>query len=123
MGSPYAGLFPPGTDLCQVPSGQPPPGHLPDFDAVGLKPLIISLSVIFTTIATIFGLGRLFVNLRKLQWSDRRFFSTLITLGKCTVISLLTSTLFLVFVLFVILLNIGYTVVLIVRKSYPAGTS
>ncbi|KAI0196597.1 hypothetical protein EV127DRAFT_466139 [Xylaria flabelliformis] len=94
MSSPYAGLFPPGTDLCQVPSGKPPvEGQLPDFGAQGLRPLVVSLSVIFTTIAVVFGLGRLFNNLRKLQWSD-------------------------LFVLFVILLNIGYTVVLIVYAKY-----
>ncbi|TGJ79028.1 hypothetical protein E0Z10_g9731 [Xylaria hypoxylon] len=93
MGSPYAALFPPGTDLCQVPSGQPPEGQAPDFGAEGLKPVVISLSVILTTIAVAFGLGRLFVNLRKLQWSD-------------------------LFVLFVILLNIGYTVVLIIYSRY-----
>ncbi|KAI1266268.1 hypothetical protein F5Y18DRAFT_25071 [Xylariaceae sp. FL1019] len=93
MVSPYADLFPPGTDLCQVPSGQPPAGHVPNFEAEGLRPLIISLSVIFTTIAVVFGLGRLFVNLRKLQWSD-------------------------LFVTFSILLNIGYTVVLIVFSRY-----
>jgi hypothetical protein len=76
MGSPYADLFPPGTDLCQVPSGQPPAGQVPDFGAQGLRPVVVSLGVIFTTIAVVFGLGRLFVNLRKrkLQWSDRRFF-------------------------------------------------
>ncbi|KAI1151988.1 hypothetical protein F4825DRAFT_421127 [Nemania diffusa] len=93
MDSPYAGLFPPGTDLCQVPSGQPPAGQLPDFNTPGLKPLVISLSVILTTIAVVFGLGRLFVNLRKLRWSD-------------------------LFVLFVIILNIGYTVVLIIHSRY-----
>ncbi|KAI3322058.1 hypothetical protein HD806DRAFT_500871 [Xylariaceae sp. AK1471] len=93
MGSPYADLFPPGTDLCQVPSGQPPAGQVPNFGAQGLKPVVISLSIILTTIAVVFGLGRLFVNRRKLQWSD-------------------------LFVLFVILLNIGYTVVLIVYSRY-----
>ncbi|KAI1746683.1 hypothetical protein F4782DRAFT_523817 [Xylaria castorea] len=93
MGSPYASLFPPGTDLCQVPSGQPPAGQVPDFGAQGLQPLVIALSVILTTIAVVFGLGRLFVNLRKLQWSD-------------------------LFVLFIILLNIGYTVVLITYSRY-----
>ncbi|KAI0964997.1 hypothetical protein F4678DRAFT_476949 [Xylaria arbuscula] len=79
MGSPYAGLFPPGTDLCQVPSGQPPAGHIPDFGTRGLKPVVISLSVILTTIAIVFGF---------------------------------------VFVFFVILLNIGYTVVLIIYSRY-----
>ncbi|KAI1359765.1 hypothetical protein F5Y08DRAFT_68890 [Xylaria arbuscula] len=93
MGSPYADLFPPGTDICQVPSAQPPAGQLSDFENQGLKPVIVSLSVIFTTIAVVFGLGRLFVNLRKLQWSD-------------------------LFVFLVILLNIGYTVVLIVYSRY-----
>ncbi|KAI0147061.1 hypothetical protein GGR57DRAFT_477777 [Xylariaceae sp. FL1272] len=93
MVSPYADLFPPGTDICQVPSGQPPSGQVPNFDAEGLRPLVISLSVIFTTVAIVFGLGRLFVNLRKLQWSD-------------------------LFVTFAILLNIGYAVVLIVYSRY-----
>ncbi|KAI1130988.1 hypothetical protein F5Y10DRAFT_234394 [Nemania abortiva] len=93
MGSPYAGLFPPGTDICQVPSGQPPEGQVPNFSAQGLRPLVISLGLIFTITAVVFGLGRLFVNRRKLQWSD-------------------------LFVLFAILLNIGYTVVLIVYSRY-----
>ncbi|KAI1423134.1 hypothetical protein F5Y12DRAFT_556841 [Xylaria sp. FL1777] len=93
MSSPYAGLFPPGTDLCQVPSGKPPPGEIPNFNAQGLKPVVVALSVILTTIAVVFGFGRLFVSIRKLIWSD-------------------------LFVLFVILLNIGYTVVLIVYSRY-----
>ncbi|KAI1324710.1 hypothetical protein F5Y16DRAFT_380143 [Xylariaceae sp. FL0255] len=96
MSSPYAALFPPGTDICQVPSGSPPAGQVVNFNAQGLRPLVIALGVILTTIAVMFGLGRLFVNLvnlRKRQWSD-------------------------LFVLFVILLNIGYAVVLIAYSRY-----
>ncbi|KAI0423476.1 hypothetical protein F5Y09DRAFT_241116 [Xylaria sp. FL1042] len=65
-----ADLFPPGTDLCQLPSGAPPNGQLSNFSDPGLKSVIITISVILTTIATTFGLGRLFINLKRLTWTD-----------------------------------------------------
>ncbi|KID97608.1 hypothetical protein MAJ_06480, partial [Metarhizium majus ARSEF 297] len=63
-------LVPPETDFCQLPSGVPPDGLVPDFSNASLKPVIISVSVILTTVATVFGLGRLYVNARKFTWSD-----------------------------------------------------
>ncbi|KAI4861985.1 hypothetical protein F4820DRAFT_431969 [Hypoxylon rubiginosum] len=68
--SSVAALFPPGTDLCKIPGGTPPVGQLPNFDDPGLKPVVISVGVILTTIAVVFGLGRIYVNLRKLVLSD-----------------------------------------------------
>ncbi|KAI1465379.1 uncharacterized protein F4812DRAFT_438491 [Daldinia caldariorum] len=69
MGSPLDAL-PPGTDLCQLPTGNPPPGQSSDLTSSDLKSLTISLSVILATIAVIFGLGRLYVNIRKLTMGD-----------------------------------------------------
>ncbi|KAI1177769.1 hypothetical protein F4777DRAFT_540284 [Nemania sp. FL0916] len=88
-----AGIFPPGTDLCQIPIGVPPDGQKPDFNDVGLKSLTISFSVILTTIAIAFALGRLFANIRKLGLSD-------------------------LFVLFAAIANIIYAVFLIVYAKY-----
>ena len=62
--------LPPGTDLCQVPTAIAPPGQSSDLNSTDLKSLTISLSVILTTIAVIFGLGRLYVNFRKLAVGD-----------------------------------------------------
>ncbi|KAK6949237.1 hypothetical protein Daesc_009311 [Daldinia eschscholtzii] len=62
--------LPPGTDLCQVPTGIAPPGQSSDLNSTDLKSLTISLSLILTTIAVIFGLGRLYVNFRKLAVGD-----------------------------------------------------
>lgn len=68
-----ANLFPPGTDLCQIPIGVPPKGQAPDFNDVGLKSLTIAFSVILTAIAIAFAFGRLVANARKLGLSDREF--------------------------------------------------
>lgn len=62
-------LFPPGTDLCTIPSGTSPDGKI-DFSVTGLRSLTISLVVILTTLAVIFGLSRLYTNFRKYTWSD-----------------------------------------------------
>ncbi|KAJ2996333.1 hypothetical protein NUW58_g1005 [Xylaria curta] len=78
MGS-LADLFPPGTDLCQLPSGSPPLGQAPDFDDVGLRSLTIAFSVILTTIAITFALGRLFANHKKLGLSDLFVFLAALT--------------------------------------------
>ncbi|KAI1498629.1 hypothetical protein F5X99DRAFT_317494 [Biscogniauxia marginata] len=76
--SSLADLFPPGTDLCQLPSGNPPAGQSPNFHDPGLRSLTISISVILTTIAVVFGLGRLYVNLQRFAWSDLFVFITIL---------------------------------------------
>lgn len=65
-------LFPPGTDLCALPSGLSPDGTY-NFSDTGLRTLTISFSVILTTLAVIIGLGRLYANFRKYGWSDREW--------------------------------------------------
>ncbi|KAF2963759.1 hypothetical protein GQX73_g9811 [Xylaria multiplex] len=93
-----AGLFPPGTDLCQIPSGTPPSGQVPNFDDPGLKAVTISISVVLTTITVVISLGRLHANLRKPSWTDWDL---------------------LVFVLLAMVLNIAVTVVMIICKPIP----
>lgn len=67
-----ADLFPPGTDLCQLPSGYPPEGQTPNFvNPPSQRDLTIGLSVSLTAPATVFTLGRLYGNARKkLTWLD-----------------------------------------------------
>ncbi|KAI1149341.1 hypothetical protein F4825DRAFT_453573 [Nemania diffusa] len=48
-------LFPPGTDLCQIPIGVAPHGQAPSFNDAGLKYLTISLSVILNAISITFA--------------------------------------------------------------------
>ncbi|KAI8962020.1 hypothetical protein F5Y11DRAFT_324380 [Daldinia sp. FL1419] len=62
--------LPPGTDLCKIPAGIPPPGKSSNLDSTYLANLLISLGIIITTIAVVFGLGRLYVNFRKLTVGD-----------------------------------------------------
>ncbi|KAI1160128.1 hypothetical protein F5B18DRAFT_541720 [Nemania serpens] len=88
-----ANLFPPGTDLCQIPIGVPPNGQAPDFDDVGLRSLTIAFSVILTAIAIAFAFGRLVANARKLGLSD-------------------------LFVLFAAIANIIYAVFMIIYVKY-----
>ncbi|KAI1740235.1 hypothetical protein F4680DRAFT_465973 [Xylaria scruposa] len=67
----YKGLsslseFPPGTDLCQIPGASAPLGV--QFRLNGpnpLKPATIAISVVFTILGVIFGLGRVYANIRK----------------------------------------------------------
>ncbi|KAK8044791.1 hypothetical protein PG993_004815 [Apiospora rasikravindrae] len=73
-----ADLFPPGTDLCQIPSGQPPPGVIPNFNDPGLRVVIITISVISTAIAAMFGICRLLNNIRKLTVSDAFVFLAIV---------------------------------------------
>ncbi|KAK7943322.1 uncharacterized protein PG986_012435 [Apiospora aurea] len=73
-----ADLFPPGTDLCQIPSGQPPPGVVPNFNDPGLRVVVITISVITTTIAAVFGICRLLNNIRKLTVSDAFVFLAIV---------------------------------------------
>ncbi|KAI1110850.1 hypothetical protein F5Y14DRAFT_336819 [Nemania sp. NC0429] len=88
-----ADLFPPGTDLCQIPIGIPPDGQGPDFNDVGLTSLTISFTVILTAIAIVFAFGRLVANIRKLGLSD-------------------------LFVLFAAIANVIYAVFMIVYVKY-----
>ncbi|KAI1432772.1 hypothetical protein GGR50DRAFT_561892 [Xylaria sp. CBS 124048] len=69
MGS-LADLLPPGTDLCQIPSGMPPAGQFPNFNDPGLKSLTIAFAIIPTVIAVTLATGRLIGNIRKLELSD-----------------------------------------------------
>jgi hypothetical protein len=50
-------------------------GVLPNFNDPNppLKSVTISLGIIFTTIGVIFGLGRLYANIRKLTLGDREY--------------------------------------------------
>ncbi|OTB17305.1 hypothetical protein K445DRAFT_20655 [Daldinia sp. EC12] len=76
--------LPPGADLCRVPTGIAPPGQSSDLNSTDLKSLTISLSIILTTIAVIFGLGRLYVNFRKLVVGDRaKYFRHIWNLPLC----------------------------------------
>ncbi|KAI0904775.1 hypothetical protein F4823DRAFT_174883 [Ustulina deusta] len=88
-----ADLFPPDTEICQLPSGTPPNGQLPNFDDPGLKAVTISISVILTTITVVISLGRLHTNLRKLTWTD-------------------------LFVLLAMALNVADTIVMIIFVKY-----
>ncbi|KFA68082.1 hypothetical protein S40285_02572 [Stachybotrys chlorohalonatus IBT 40285] len=68
--SSLADLFPPGTDLCQIPAGQPPRGEVVDFNDPGLRDVTIAVGVISTSAAVFLGVGRLYANLRKYSLSD-----------------------------------------------------
>ncbi|KEY73683.1 hypothetical protein S7711_07729 [Stachybotrys chartarum IBT 7711] len=68
--SSLADLFPPGTDLCQIPVGQPPQGQVVDFNDPGLRDVTIAVGVISTSAAVFLGVGRLYANLRKYSLSD-----------------------------------------------------
>ncbi|KAI0896433.1 hypothetical protein F4806DRAFT_495740 [Annulohypoxylon nitens] len=74
-----AGLFPPGTDLCEITAGSPPPGETVNLNDPGLRPLSIVISIIMTTIAVIIALGRLYANFRKLTLSDLFVLLTILT--------------------------------------------
>ncbi|KAJ6444955.1 hypothetical protein O9K51_03357 [Purpureocillium lavendulum] len=63
--------LPPGTDLCKVPAGVPPEGHMPQFDAdAPLATATIAVATVLTAISLFFTAGRIFVNIRKLKWAD-----------------------------------------------------
>ncbi|KAH7312705.1 hypothetical protein B0I35DRAFT_514006 [Stachybotrys elegans] len=65
-----ADMFYPGADPCSVPFGMPPPGETSDFNTQGLRPVVLSIIIIFTVLATVLSLGRLYINLRALKFSD-----------------------------------------------------
>ncbi|KAI0849584.1 hypothetical protein F5Y00DRAFT_268999 [Daldinia vernicosa] len=71
--------LPPETDLCKIPTSVPPPGQSFDPDNTDLRSLTICLGVILTTIAVVFGLGRLYANFRKLTAGDFFVFVAIIS--------------------------------------------
>lgn len=107
----FAGLFPPGTDLCQVTTGSLTPGETVNLNDPGLRPLSIVLSIIMTTIAVILALGRLYANFRKLTLSDCKF-----PIVGIYTFSYVANRECLVFVLPTILSNVAQTVVIIICK-------
>lgn len=63
--------IPPGYDLSQIPSAEPPNGIQPNFvDPPTLGPAIIGVSATMLALGSIFVTGRVIVNARKLGWSD-----------------------------------------------------
>ncbi|KAI1355908.1 hypothetical protein F5Y01DRAFT_325013 [Xylaria sp. FL0043] len=62
--------IPPGTDLCQLPLGAPPAGQTIDFTQTDLKAVGIGVTIPTTALAAVFVIARLYINLRKPQWSD-----------------------------------------------------
>lgn len=73
----FSGI-PPGTDLCQLPLAMPsPPSQTVDFTKTDLKALAIGVTIPTTFVATVFVLARLYANIQKPQWSDRKCFSAL----------------------------------------------
>lgn len=66
-----ADLFPPGADLCRIPSGVPPAGQVSNLkDPPTLRVLITVFGITFTAWATVFAFGRFYANIRKLVLSD-----------------------------------------------------
>jgi hypothetical protein len=65
-----ADMYYPGADPCSVPFGPPPTGEMSDFNARGLRDVVISVVVIFTVFAVIPSLGRLWMSLKKFMFSD-----------------------------------------------------
>lgn len=109
-------LFPPGTEICQLPSGTPPNGQVPNFDDPGLKAVTISISVILTTITVVISLGRLHNNLRKLTWTDCMLYTMTILTCSLTNVGDLP-----VFVLLAMALNVADTIVMIICKPIPTA--
>ncbi|KAL6897096.1 hypothetical protein GGI43DRAFT_107489 [Trichoderma evansii] len=68
MASPH---LPPGTDLCKIPAAIPPPGVVPKLGGPApLAPAIVAVSVVMLTFSTIFIVGRVWINFRKLKTAD-----------------------------------------------------
>lgn len=66
-----ASLFPPGTDLCQIAMASPQEGQVSNLDDPPLlRTEMITLTVVLTSLTTIFVSGRLHANIKKLSWSD-----------------------------------------------------
>ena len=63
-----------GVDLCAQPAVAPPRGVVPNFvNPVTLVPVLIGVCTVMMTSAVLVLGGRLFVNRRKLTWSDREY--------------------------------------------------
>ncbi|RFU81869.1 hypothetical protein TARUN_332 [Trichoderma arundinaceum] len=63
--------LPPGTDLCQIPAGVPPPGVVPDLtSSAPLAPATIAVSTVLTTLSVVFTVGRIWTNIHKLKAAD-----------------------------------------------------
>lgn len=63
--------LPPGTDLCKIPAAVPPPGVIPKLGGPApLAPAIVAVSAVMLAFSTIFIVGRVWVNIRKLKTAD-----------------------------------------------------
>lgn len=62
-----ASPLPPGTGLCAIPAAAPPAGTAPP-----LTPAMITVSALMTAWSTVFTVGRLYNNARKLRIADCR---------------------------------------------------
>ncbi|KAM0525736.1 hypothetical protein ACHAPE_000447 [Trichoderma viride] len=66
-----ASQLPPGTDLCKIPAAVPPPGVIPKLGGPApLAPAIVAVSAVMLAFSTIFIVGRVWVNIRKLKTAD-----------------------------------------------------
>lgn len=71
MDSSIADLFPPGTDLCKLPTGLPPAGQTIDLGGhSSLQTGVIAIVVIATFVSTLLACGRFYVNIKTLAWDD-----------------------------------------------------
>lgn len=63
--------LPPGADPCQIPAAVPPPGIVPNFsNHAALGPAIIAVSTVMLTLSTVFVVGRVWINMRRLRVAD-----------------------------------------------------
>ncbi|KAI0196387.1 hypothetical protein F4808DRAFT_439918 [Astrocystis sublimbata] len=63
--------WPPGTDLCDIPSGTPPEGVIPNFEnPETLVSVLISVPILLEVILVVFTACRIFANKRNLLLSD-----------------------------------------------------
>ena len=63
--------LPPGIDLSQIPSGQPPDGVQSNFvDPPTLGSALIGISVVMMSIAAVIVTTRVVANARKFSWAD-----------------------------------------------------
>lgn len=63
--------LPPGTDLCKIPAAVPPPGVIPKLGGPApLAPAIVAVSAVMLAFSTIFIVGRVWINIRKLKIAD-----------------------------------------------------
>ncbi|ROT42884.1 hypothetical protein SODALDRAFT_254171, partial [Sodiomyces alkalinus F11] len=63
--------LPPGVDLCAIPAAAPPEGHIPNFaNPVDLSVETLAVGAVFTVVATIYFVGRLYTNRNRMKWAD-----------------------------------------------------